>query len=227
MERRFNFEVGNYYHVFNRGVEKQKIFHDEKDWLRFHQLLYTSNTPEAVNSRSNRHGPFELERPSTLTDIIAYALMPNHFHLFVHEKIPGGISKFLAKATTAYSMYFNIKYERSGPVFCRPFRARHVDDDNYFRWLFSYINLNPLSLLESKSDKNREVGDGERLFMDTYRYCSYVDYFGRDRLESKILSKESLLLDVKDLPAMDEMFALLMDESRVPRTPLGTLPARV
>jgi putative transposase len=209
MERKFVYNVGDYYHIFNRGVEKRKIFRDTKDWERFQQLLYVANTKEPINFRSNRCLPFDMKRSSTLADVIAYSQMPNHYHLILHETIPGGICKFISKVSTAYSMYFNVKYERSGPVFCRPYRARHVDNDDYFRWLFSYVNLNPIPLFKSTYDTH-DTKTTMAEFMNSYKFASYTDYMYEQRLESKILNKEKLLFDIKDLPSMDDMFATIV-----------------
>lgn len=119
--------------------------------------------------------------------------MPNHIHLILHEHSDGGISKFMLKLMTAYSMYFNTKYERSGPLFTRPFRSRHVDSDEYFRWLFAYVSLNPLELHQHdwKRIGVQDV-DGAAEFMGSYRYSSFPDYFGSERAESCIIQKDAL-----------------------------------
>jgi putative transposase len=210
MQRKFTFHTGEYYHIFNRGVDKRKIFLDKRDWDRFQQLLYIANAKNPVDFRSNRQTPFGMQRSSTLVDILAYAQMPNHYHLILHEKIPGGISKFISKAATAYSMYFNAKYRRSGPVFCKPFRARHIDTDDYFRWVFSYVNLNPIPLFEAEDERHDDPKIGTAGFMASYKYASFTDYLCAERPESKILSKEKLLFDINDIPTMDEMFAMLV-----------------
>ena len=68
-----------------------------------------------------------------LVEIVAYAQMDNHFHLLIKEIQDSGIVKFMSKLLTAYSTYMNKKYDRTGPLMCRPFRAKHVDSDEYFR----------------------------------------------------------------------------------------------
>ena len=128
-----------------------------------------------------------------IADIVAYSMMPNHVHIIARERAPGGISKFMLKLMTGYSMYFNTKYERSGPLFTRPFRSRHVDTDAYLRRVFAYVTLNPLELFDAQwkatgiADKTRALQ-----FMRDYRYASFVDYFGGTRLESAITDKTAL-----------------------------------
>src|SRR3989338_5843267 len=99
--RKVNFVAGEYYHIYNRGNSKQKIFHDKEDYLRFIALLYISNTSESFNlydlSRDPNFDIYELERNNLLVSIGAYCLMPNHFHILITETTEGGISKFMQK----------------------------------------------------------------------------------------------------------------------------------
>ena len=149
---------------------------------------------------------FEEERSETLVEIIAYSLMSNHIHILLREKIEGGISRFMLKLMTAYSMYFNTKYERSGPLFTRPFRSKHVDSDKYLRWLFSYILLNPLDIHQKDWKehglKNKRAA---KTFLREYPYGSFFD-LARKRIESIILSAEDF-----DLNALKDFDDLLME----------------
>jgi len=144
MERRVRFSVGEYYHIYNRGVEKRKIFIAKSDYERFLFLLYILNQEVSTQVRDLKKKKktqkelFSLVREGKqLVSIGAYCLMPNHFHLLVREEVEGGVSKFMLKLQTAYSMYFNIKNDRSGSLFQGPFKAEHIgEDDNYF--LYTY-----------------------------------------------------------------------------------------
>lgn len=142
----------------------------------------------------------------TLVDLLAYALMPNHVHMIVREKQEGGISKFMLKLMTAYSMYFNTKHERSGPLFVRPFRAKHIDSDEYFRWIISYVHLNPLDLHETGWKESGFANkDTATTFISSFKYSSYADYFLGARSEGSILSKEALPVDIQDLESVETM----------------------
>jgi putative transposase len=222
MERKIPFIENEVFHLYSRGVEKRDIFTCENDYRRFQVLLGLCNTNERVKfsnkARTERGEPSLGSKHSreTLTDVIAYALMPNHIHLIVREKQAGGISKFMLKLMTAYSMYFNTKYERSGPLFTRPFRSKHIDSDEYFLWAFAYTLLNPLELFQPdwKTTGVSEKDSAAR-FMQSYRWGSFRDYFGNARPESCILEKNAAPLGAADLKNFD---ALLSELSRDPES---------
>ena len=133
---------------------------------------------------------FLYDRGETLTNIIAYCLMPNHFHIAVLDKLDGGTSKFIHKLCTAYSMYYNRKYDHSGTIFQGQYKAKHVGDDDYFRYLIEYIHLNPFGIEEP--DLNRlaktEYLDEAIAYSKTYEFSSYRDYLGENRAQRVILS---------------------------------------
>ena len=97
----------------------------------------------------------------------------------------------MEKLATGYSMYFNKKHERVGPLFQGRFKAEHISRDEHLKYLYAYIHLNPIKLIEPKW---KEVGikNKDRAFklIRRYFYSSYEDYLGNTRPESKILSKE-------------------------------------
>ena len=132
--------------------------------------------------------------------------MPNHFHILIHEKTEGGISTFIQKLSTAYSMYFNKKYERSGSLFQGKFKTKYIDNEPYFNWLFSYIHLNPIKISDPKWKENGITNlEKTKSFLSSYQYSSHVDYFIKKRPESAILNKDVFpdyfrqLNDVDDL----------------------------
>jgi hypothetical protein len=120
--------------------------------------------------------------------------MPNHFHLIVKEVEEGGISRFMQKVNTAYTMYFNKIANRNGSLFQGRFKAQHANEDRYLSYLIAYLHLNPIKLVEPKW-KEKGINDPKwaETFLNNYKYSSYLDY-SRDveRVESKILSKNSL-----------------------------------
>ncbi len=145
--------------------------------------------------------------------------MPNHFHLLVHEKIDNGTSIFMKKLCTAYSMYFNLKNERKGKLFEGVFLSRHADSDEYLKYLFAYIHLNPVKLIEPQW---KEIGITKNMktevkeFLNKYEFSSYRDYLGDGREEEAILSrgsfpnyfysKEKFVEDISDWLAFGEKF---------------------
>ena len=198
MERQVPLVEGEAYHIFNRGEHKQPIFIDEQDHRRFQVLLLLANSTEPIDTGNilrKYQGPtsadlFEREVPtSKRVDILAYALMPNHFHLVVRQRNTHGISEFMRKVCTAYSMYFNLRHDHSGTLFQGKFKSSHINTDPYFSWLFAYVHLNPISLVEPAWDE-RCVEDVQRAqgFIDRYAFSSYLDYYSTKRPERTILA---------------------------------------
>ncbi|MFY9493089.1 MAG: transposase [Minisyncoccia bacterium] len=199
MKRNYSFSVGEYYHIYNRGVDKRIIFSSVRDYNRFILLLYLCNSNKQVDLGSllrNEGRSFadiwQMDRGDNIVAIGSYVLMPNHFHVLVKEILENGISKFMGKLSTGYSMYFNKKNKRSGSLFEGRFKATHANKNEYLRYLFSYIHLNPVKLIDSdwKINGIRNVKTAERYLID-YRYSSYLDYFGISRMENKIIKRDS------------------------------------
>lgn len=195
MERKTPLVVREHYHIYSRGVEKRKIFLNDKDYRRFIALLYIMNqdAPFRIDNflQRNRGGLrdiFNETREKSLVSILSYCLMPNHFHLVLYEYTEGGISKFMSKLLTAYSMYFNTKYERSGSLFTRPFRSEHIENESQYMYIFSYVHLNPISIIDKGWKENGvcdKKGAGE--FIKNYEFSSYQDFLNNERLESAII----------------------------------------
>lgn len=191
--RKKSFVSGEFYHIYNRGNSKQKIFHDKQDYNNFIGLLYILNTSQNCNiynlRRSKNFNTYEIDVQDRLVDIGAYCLMPNHFHILITEKIEGGISKFMQKIATAYVMYYNKKYGRTGGLFEGKFKSQHIDNDRYLKYLFSYIHLNPIKLIDKEwKDKGIRNKKDAVEFLKQYNYSSYLDFFGIKRPQNKILN---------------------------------------
>lgn len=135
---------------------------------------------------------YSIETKDHLVSIGAYVFMPNHFHILLTEKLEGGISKFMQKVLTAYAMYYNKKYGRTGGLFEGKFKSEHSGTDRYLKYLFSYIHLNPVKLIQ-KDWKERGLKNKKEAFefLRNYEYSSFVDYVGESRKEGKILNKKA------------------------------------
>jgi putative transposase len=192
--RKIAFVPGEYYHVYNRGVDKRVIFNDRFDYERFMQLLYLCNSHRSLNIRdiqNSKNSFFTFNRDETLVSIGAYCLMPNHFHLLITPKNERDLSTFMNKVCTSYSMYFNGKQDRTGVLFQGKFKAEWADSDEYLKYLISYIHLNPVKLLQSdwkeKGIKNPTMAVE---YLKSYTYSSFAEYEGRSRIEESILNRE-------------------------------------
>lgn len=205
MKRNQAFVEGVYYHIYNRGNSKQIIFLDDQDRDRFVKLLYLCNSHKNINFRDDivekKIDAFDFDRGNLLISIGAWTLMSNHFHLLVtipvspmsnigEENRLNNISFFLQKILTSYSKYFNKKYERSGGLFETNFKSEYVDTDEYLKYMFSYIHLNPLKFIDTNWKENgvKNIVEAEAFLRD-YKWSSYQDYCGVQRPEGKILSK--------------------------------------
>ena len=196
MSRNIVFSPEEYYHCYCRGTEKRKIFLNQKDYHRFIHLLFVCNSENTIHLSDYKKKSFieifEIDREKTLIDIGAYCLMPNHFHLLLKEKKDGNISLFMQKLITAYTMYFNKKYKRTGSLFESKFRAQYIGEDKYLKYIFSYIHLNPLKLINTKwkeeGFKNKTQANE---FLNKYEYSSYLDYIKEERSQKIILNYKS------------------------------------
>jgi putative transposase len=197
MQRRITFAPDEYYHIYSRGTDRRSIFLDEKDYQRFCASLYIHNnqeqfhfTPFLEPQGRSLSDVFDVERPLPLCNLGVYCLMPNHFHLLVRADKEGGVSAFMKKLLTGYSMYFNVKNEREGTLFSGRFKAEHVTSDEYLHYLYVYIHLNPIKLIEPLwKEKGIQNFERAKLFLKNYHYSSYIDYLSTGRREEKILNK--------------------------------------
>lgn len=195
MERKLKFSIGEFYHIYSRGVDKRNIFTNQDDYIRFTKLLFLCNGTEPIVFRLIQNQPLDkIERGKKLASVGAYCLMPNHFHLLVRETTEGGITKYLGKLLTSYSMYFNKKHERVGTLFSSRFHAVHADSDEYLRYLFSYIHLNPVKIIKPNW-REQNLADLDRSLimkhLSAYPYSSYQDYAsGNQNNRGQILNRE-------------------------------------
>ena len=181
-----------YYHIYNRGNSKQIIFIDEQDYKVFQFYLYIMNMEKRITSREAGDASYSYDRNKVLVDIGAYCLMPNHFHILLTQKENGGISKFMLKLSTAYTMYFNQKYNRTGSLYEGTFKSKHIADDTYLKYLYSYIHLNPLKIISPNWKNDLKVGkhiDAKKI--TEYPYSSVGYYLNNDLTENKIVETYS------------------------------------
>lgn len=191
-KRKIEFNEGEFFHVYNRGTQKMEIFSDSSDYARFVHYLYSFNVllpdPNLARKLNDEGQAFiisELNNP--LVDIAAFCLMPNHFHMLLRQRRKSGITQFMQKLGTAYTMYFNSRNQRTGVLFQGKFKAVHVQEHRYLSHLVRYIHLNPVDLYESgwkKKGLNDKDVAGE--FLEKYKWSSYQDFIGKKNFPSVI-----------------------------------------
>ncbi|MCX6702517.1 MAG: transposase [Candidatus Wolfebacteria bacterium] len=204
------------YHIYNRGVDKRIVFLDDQDHFRFIHNLFEFNdeTPAlniyyklpAIQSYEVQLRKIDKDRikderqpRKLIVEILAFSLMPNHFHLLLRQKSDGGIVKFMQKLGTGYTNYFNKRYERAGSLFQGRFKAILIKDDAHLIHLPYYIHLNPLDLKFSKwrTEGIRNYAAAME-FLESYRWSSFLDYIGKKNFPS--LTQREFLNDFFEGP---------------------------
>ncbi|MCG2694825.1 transposase [Candidatus Parcubacteria bacterium] len=195
--RKVPFVVGEFFHIFNRGVDKRDIFSDKYDAFRFIQSLKEFNRIETGNDiffvdrnkEDKISGRREPTKNKKLVNIICYCLNPNHFHFLLEEIEDGGISEFM-KRLGGYVLYFNEKYKRSGTLFQGRFKAVHIESNEQLLHVSAYVNLN---------NKVHKKFDGtKKHFLDLIpNRSSWNEYIKKDN-KFKICGKDIILGQFKN-----------------------------
>jgi len=178
----------SFYHLYNRGWNKGRIFLDNSDYEYFEYLLTRTLSGAPVKDSKGRE--FVWLRPRL--ELNAYCLMPNHFHMLVYQYDETAITDLMRSVIIGYGMYFNKKYDRRGAVFESSFKAVIMGGDDQLQHITRYIHLN------------------HRNFR-TWSYSSYADYLKhyRDWLVP------GPILQLFDSPKVYERFVLdYEDEQR-------------
>jgi putative transposase len=217
-----NFIPNTFYHVYNRGTSKQKIFLDDADKNRFTHLLYLCNGQKPFTYRNvpmKKLFDFSFEKGDSLVDICSWVLMNNHFHLLIYlkdEEACRNMSKFLSRLSASYLKFFNEKYNRTGNLFENRYQCIPVVEDIYLKYLFSYIHLNPLKILDPNW---KQVGlkiPKANVFLNDYKFSSFHDLVvKKGRHEKKILSANQKVTSLSELANnSDTLFAFVNTDPR-------------
>jgi len=198
--RKTKFVNNEFYHVYNRGVDKRQITLDQDDSNRFIQSLKDFNSLEPIGSiyeHSFEKNQSSNNKSEKLVNIICYCLNPNHYHLILEQLTDDGIEKLLHRLGMGYSKYFNNKYKRNGILWQGKFKDIHIEDNEYLLHLSAYVNLN---------DKAHQLG---HLVSKLVRN-SWNEYLGPEKYD---LCQPSIVLDQFDNKENYQSFALSALES--------------
>lgn len=162
---------GEYYHVFNRSVQKLPIFKGQREcelFLESVAFYLQAHPPTKFSMYRQNRNRYPISLKEKIVTIVSYLLMPNHYHFILCQNQDNGIQKFTQKISNSFAHYFNIKYKNTGPVFERRFRAIHIENNEQLIYLSAYIHLNPVTsyLVERPED---------------YKYSSYKIYTGEEK----------------------------------------------
>lgn len=176
----------SFYHVYNRGVEKRDIFLEEIDYGVLLSYLKTYLTPKDKDALQNIIAnplsgwreknmalrELRLNNFSDSIELIAFCLMKNHYHMLIRQESEAAMDQFMNSLWTRYTMYFNRKYKRIGPLFQDVYKAVLVETEEQLLYLTRYIHLNPIAKRHFRNPASK--GDALR----SYFYSSYQDYIG-------------------------------------------------
>jgi putative transposase len=190
--------LSEFHHTYNRGIEKRKIFLEDRDYFRGVHDLYEFNDVKATLNLNRRfdgsptsiNSSFGQKPRERLIDLIAWCLMPNHYHLFSCPKIEDGLAKFHQKFGTGFTNFFNMKYKRSGVLFQGKYKRVPVTSDAQASHLICYIHSNPLNIWKpnwrEKGLTVLEIQNALRFLEKEYRWSSHLDYLGIKNFPSLI-----------------------------------------
>jgi len=204
--RKVKLANGETYHIYNRGVDKRKIFSDQKDLNRFFQSMIVFNCIEPVGSlHEQSFQKDKIKKP--LVKFIVYNLLPNHLHFVLEQVAEGGISEFMKRLLGGYTWYFNKKNKRSGSLFQGTFKSKYIDSDGYLLHVSVYVNLNdkiPLGGLTAKFGKSswneyvnpdlckigEKICSGKDIVLEQFKSVEDYKKFALSSLEDIRASKE-------------------------------------
>src|SRR3989344_7509218 len=181
-----------YYHIYNRGVERRLVFLDQQDYSVFLRYLKEYLLPKDEedlrkqlsspnNTYKERDKILKLSRLNNFSNeitLLAYALMPNHFHFFIKQKSAISMDKFMQSLGTRYTMYFNRKYRRIGPLYQDTYKAVSVETENQFIYLSKYIHKQ--ALIHQSPVRTHPKGQTLRGYEQP---SSYPEYLGKRKTE--------------------------------------------
>src|SRR3989344_1570985 len=192
MSRKTLFTEEGIYHICNRAIDGRTIFLNDKEYFRAIHDLYEFNDENPADniyyrtpSLKSYDTPCHKIKKDPLIEILAFVLMPNHYHLLIRQLKDGGIVKFMHKFGMGYAKFFNEKYQRVGALFQGPFKAILVERQAHFTHLPFYIHANPLDLKfptwrEQKLKNPKKAME----FLENYRWSSFPDYIGKKNFPS-------------------------------------------
>ena len=195
-----------YYHLYNRGVAKQAIFIDIEDYKTF--LGYLKIYLTSLRGLTLQVAPTKrLKNFTEQVDLLGYCLMPNHFHLIVFQRGLNDISNFMKSLGVKYTMYFNKKYKRVGPIFQGTYKAVEVSSESQLLYLSKYIHRNPAGFNPAgwKEYKYSSYGNYLRLFSQAWvKTDLMLSYFSKTKLNNSYKSfvEET---DERDLPMVKSL----------------------
>jgi putative transposase len=187
----------SYYHVYFRGGNRSRIFRDASDYEKLLQLFARYLSLEEIKNSAGLSFP----NYSYKLELVAFCLMPNYVHLLIYQRQQGVMTEFMRSLLTSYSMYFNKKYKRSGPLFESRYKASLITDDSYLEHITRYIHLNP-----------RQWRDYEYSSLPYYLHQVTDEWINPKRIMQLFPGPDEYLKFVEDHEQNKEMLDILKHE---------------
>src|SRR3989344_508075 len=183
-----------FYHSYNRGVEKRKVFLENVDYFRAVHDIYEFNDKKAVVNIQRRCEGCSTPLISLVRDKLVslgvWGLIPNHYHFFSYPLVDNGLPLFHKKFGGGFTNFFNTKYKRSGALFQGRYKKVLVADDRQALQLICYIHANPLDLWKPNWKENgltsSEIQNALKFLEKDYRWSSHMDWWGIKNFPSLI-----------------------------------------
>jgi len=181
--------AGGYYHIYNRGADKNVIYREEVDYGYFFHLIKMGliNLEEVKRIYKLKKKTIK-DLPKNFNQqikVICFCLMPNHFHIVIKQVESRLIEFFMRSIMTRYSKYFNQKYERIGPLFEGRYKAVLVNSNEYLLYLSRYIHLNPSTLDLEAFNLNHLCKDYRDYSFSSYQW--YLNNFENEWFSPRIV----------------------------------------
>jgi len=187
----------SYYHVYFRGGNRSRIFRDAADFERILQLFARYLSLEETRNSAGLSFPNYYNK----IELVAFCLMPNHVHLLIYQRQQGAMTEFMRSLLTSYSMYFNKRHKRSGPLFESRYKASRISDDSYLEHITRYIHLNP-----------RQWRDYEYSSLPYYLHQVSDEWITPNRILDLFSDPDEYLQFVEDYEQNKEMMDILKHE---------------
>lgn len=183
-----------YYHIYNRGVEKRNIFIDHQDYSVFLGYLREYLSPALTDRIKPSRNGYVRKDFSKDINLLAFCLMPNHFHLLIKQNKEKSMVSLMRCLSTRYSMYFNRKYKRTGHLFQGIYKAVLINNDEHLAHVSRYIHINPKGINLSYQDYDYSSYDcytkGKQV--NWVKKDDILDYFTDSNKYEKFMKEESV-----------------------------------
>jgi putative transposase len=207
--------TNQYYHIYNRGVDKRDIFMSKNDLDRFTLSVKEFNVVKPIGSIKDsmlkKQENSDVKRPAPLVSIVCYCFNPNHFHFILKQEMDGGISEFLKRLLGGYTKYFNLIHERSGALFQSTFKSHLIDDDKYFFKIRPYVHLNhlmhdiPKEKMHLILSSEKEYDTGDFIIVTEKEARELLDFYGGNvNFKKECLDVVSLIREERGLTSLLE-----------------------